>query len=211
MTKEVLTQFKAEKLIKSYAPIAKSDLTRNVTEALIFSNKFPQVLKIISPDALHKTDIGGVAIVKNEEELKDAYSKLLDISKKRKLRLEGIFIQEFVKGKELIIGIKNDATFGHVILLGLGGIFVEVLKDVSFRVCPITEKDAQSMIDDLKSKQVLYGTRGEKPVNLNLLKKVLVSISKIPSKYENIEELDINPFVINEKEGKVADARIVLS
>lgn len=208
---EILTQIKAEQIIKNYAPIAKSILTMNINDAVKFTDKFPVVLKIISPDTLHKTEISGVRIVKNSAELEREFVDLLKIAQQKNLKLDGILVQEFVQGEEVIIGIKKDATFNHVIAFGLGGVLVEVLKDVTFRVCPITEKDAQSMIDDLKSKQILYGVRGKKAVNLNLLKKVLVSISKIPQKYKNIEELDINPFVINEKEGKVADVRIVLS
>ncbi len=204
-------QGKAEQLIKNYAPVAKSILTNNIDDAVKFGNKFPVVLKIISPDAIHKTEINGVKIVKDKSELEKGFADLLQIAQQKNIRLEGILVQEFVEGEEVIIGIKRDETFGHVIAFGLGGVLVEILKDVTFRVCPITEEDAQSMIDDLKSKQILYGVRGKKAVNISLLKKVLVSISKMPQKYKNIEELDVNPFVINEKDGKVADIKIVLS
>ncbi|MFC1728311.1 acetate--CoA ligase family protein [Nanoarchaeota archaeon] len=207
---KALTQVESDKLIRSYAPLARSLLTNNVSEALRFSDNFPLVLKIISPDAIHKTDICGVTIVNSKEGLEKSYSELVENSKKRGLKLNGILVQEFVKGQELIIGLKNDQTFGHVILLGIGGVLVEVLDDVSFRVCPITEDDAESMINDLKAKDVLLKPRDHKKINLGLLKKTLVSVSKIPSKHKNIEELDINPFVLNDKEGKVADARIVL-
>lgn len=123
--------------------------------------------------------------------------------------MDGILVQEFVKGQEVIIGLKSDPTFGHVIMFGLGGIFVEVLKDVSFRVCPITEKDAEAMLKEIKTRDILYGVRGEPGVNIPLLKRVLVGTSRLPLRKPEIQELDINPFRINDQSGKVADARMV--
>ncbi|MFC1800562.1 acetate--CoA ligase family protein [Nanoarchaeota archaeon] len=213
MAKVVMTEHKAEKLISKYIPVAKHTVVKKFNDVKLFSKKvgFPLVLKIMSPDALHKSDVGGVAIVHSANDLENEFDKLISISKKKKLRLEGIMVQEFVEGKYVIIGIKNDATFGHVIMFGLGGIFVEIMKDVSFRACPINIEDAQQMIDELKGKAILYGARGEKPLNVKLLKDILVKASKIPSKHPKIEELDINPFVINDKIGKVVDARIVMT
>ena len=101
------------------------------------------------------------------------------------------------------------STFSHILLFGLGGIYVEILKDISMRACPITIRDAESMINDLKAKDILYGARGNK-MNINLLKKLLVKASKIPIKYPNLQELDINPLIMNEKEAIVVDARMVL-
>ena len=205
----ILAEYEAELFLKKYVPVAQSFLAKDFSEASKAARKlrFPVVLKIISKDALHKTEIGGVKIVRDLDDLKKSFSDLVNISRKRKMTLEGILIQEHVNGIETIIGIKNDSTFGHVIMFGTGGTAVELLKDVSFRVCPITDKDAQSMIDDLKMKQLLYGFRGKK-TNIKLLKKTLVEVSKIPHENKNLQELDINPFIINEKSGKVADARI---
>ncbi len=209
---KILTEYAAEQLLSKSLPVAKSMLAKKAEDAAKFAKKakYPVVLKIISPQALHKTEVSGVKIVRNEAELKSEFNSLLSLAKKKKFKLEGILAQEFVKGAELIIGIKKDATFGHVLLFGIGGIFVEVLKDVSFRVCPITTNDAEQMIGELKAKALLFGIRGQKPVNLKLLKEILVKASKLPERYPKITELDINPFMLNDKIGKIADARIVL-
>ena len=207
---KALTEPKAEQLLSKYLPIANSILTKKPEEAVKFAKTYPVMLKLISPQALHKTEVKGIRKIECEEELVKEFNDLIATAKKRKLQLEGILVQEHVKGVETIIGLKNDPTFGHVILFGIGGVFVELLKDVSFRVCPITPQDAEEMINELKAKKLLFGFRGEKPVNMKLLKNTLVTASKIPEKHPQIEELDINPFIINDKTGKVADARIIL-
>ena len=201
----------AESVLKGF-PLAKNELTKDINSAVRASKeiKFPLVLKIYSKQIVHKSDIGGVKVIKDIEELKKEYIHLVNIAKKRKFKLSGILLQEFVQGKELIIGIKKDATFNHVIMFGIGGIYTEILKDVSFRICPITEHDAEAMINELKTKQLLLGARGEKPVDLKLLKSILVKVSKLPDKYKAISELDINPFIINDRIGKIVDIRIVM-
>ena len=208
MEKEVFTEYKAEQFLKKYLSIAKNQLVKNINEIKL--NKYPLVLKIISPQALHKSDINGVRIVHNKKELEENFNDLIRIAKKKKLKLDGILVQEYIEGHQLIVGIKKDNVFGHILLFGYGGIFVEIFKDVSMRACPITTTDAESMIDDLRSKEILYGARGEK-ANIKLLKKILVKVSKIPLKYKKIEELDINPLIIDKKDAWVADARIVFS
>ncbi len=211
--KKIYAEDKAEKFLKRFIPVVKGFLTHTLKEADSYAKKFNYslVLKIISEQALHKSEIDGVRIVKDHTDFITNYNSLLNIAKKRKIKLNGIMVQEYVKGKEVIIGINYDQTFGHVIMFGIGGTLVEILKDVTFRACPIEERDAQSMIDDLKLKKVLYGVRGEKTVNINFLKQCLVKVSKIPLSYKNIKELDINPFIINEHYGKVADARIIFT
>jgi succinyl-CoA synthetase beta subunit len=208
----IYTEEKAERFLSRYVPVARNALAKKQAQAVATAKKlgFPLVLKLISPKALHKTEVKGVRIVNNSEELKKEYDDLCKTAKKKKLPLAGILVQEFVKGEEVLIGIKYDNTFGHVIAFGVGGKYTELLKDVSFRICPITEEDAQSMIDGLRMRQLLYGVRGSKPVNIKLLKQVMVKVSKIPLKNKKIMELDINPFIINDKTGKVVDARIVM-
>jgi acyl-CoA synthetase (NDP forming) len=208
----VYTGTEAEKMVSRYAPVAKSVLTKTPIHAIAASNKLglPLVLKLISPKALHKTEVSGVRIVRALEELRKEYLDMWKGTKKKRLPVTGILAQEFVKGEEVIIGIKHDQTFGHVLAFGIGGKYVELLKDVSFRACPITEEDAQSMIDELKMRQLLYGVRGAKPVNIRLLKQSMVKISKMPLKNKRIQELDINPFIINDKIGKAVDVRIVM-
>ena len=207
----VHTGEKAERVVAKYAPVARSVMTKNPAQAIAAAGKikFPLVLKIISPKVIHKTEVNGVRIVNNLDELRKAYGEMMKIANKKRLKPIGILVQEFVTGQELILGIKNDPTFGHVIALGIGGKYVEIIKDITFRACPIDNNDAKSMIEDLKYKQLLFGVRGEKPVNMKLLKQVLVKVSKLPQN-KKIEELDINPFIINNKVGKAVDVRVVV-
>ena len=212
MKKGVYTEEAAEDFLRSYVPVAKHFLIDSL-EGLERSAKklgFPLVLKIISPDALHKSDIQGVHFAKDFEELAQSYEALLAIVERRKLRFQGILVQEYIEGSYVLIGLKKDPVFGHVLVFGIGGIYTELLKDISFRICPITLEDADAMIQELKMKDLLFGFRGSKTVNIALLKKTLVSVSRIPLKHTDIQEMDINPFVINHKAGYVVDARIVV-
>ncbi len=207
----ILTEDKAEKLLVKYIPVARSVMTKTPIQAIAATTKlkFPVVLKLISPKAIHKTEVNGVRIVNNHDELRHEYSDLYKTAQRKKLPFEGVLVQEFVKGHELIIGLKNDPTFGPIVALGFGGKYVEVIKDVTFRACPIDDKEAQKMIDELKYKKILYGVREEKPSNLKALRKALVNISKNGDSGK-IEELDINPFILSDNEVKAVDARIKL-
>lgn len=209
MAQKIFTEKKAEDFLKKYIPVANSYLCKTKEQALKYSKKLgPKiVMKIISKDALHKSDIGGVKISENIE--KD-FDSLMKIVNKRKLKLDGILLQEYIEGTEVILGIKKDPTFGHVIMFGLGGVLIELVKDVTFRICPIDNKEAEKMISDLKTKKLLFGYRGNN-INKKILIDTLIKVSKIPIKNKKIEELDINPFIINEKIGKVSDARIVFN
>lgn len=206
MEKRVLNADKSSMIIKKYITVPKYQVVRNIEEIKM---KVPLVLKILSKDAVHKTEVNGVQIVKYQEELKPAFDELMKEVKKHNLHLDGIMAQEFVSGIETIIGIKKDPVFGHMILFGLGGIFTEVTADTSTRKCPITLNDAEEMINELKSSRIFYGFRGIK-TNLKELKESLVKISELPKKHPEIEELDINPFTINTK-GFAVDVRIVNS
>ncbi|MBS3083807.1 acetate--CoA ligase family protein [Candidatus Pacearchaeota archaeon] len=206
MKTEVLDLHKSQQFIEKFINIPKSQIINSIKELTI---KAPLVLKIISPDAIHKTEIGGVIIVHRKEEIESSFNELISIAKNNKIHLKGILAQEFIEGQQLIIGLKKDSTFNHVILFGLGGIFTELLDDVSIRKCPITINEAQEMILELKSKKLFEGFRNIK-LNINALKESLVAVSKIPQKHKSIKELDINPFILNSKEGKAVDARVVL-
>jgi hypothetical protein len=209
----VFTDYKAKNFLKKDLPIAKN-VVIIIKEARKISEEknselpfgFPFVMKLVSDNIIHKTEIGAVKIVYSKEQF---YEVLKDFLKKSdKFKAQGIMLEEFIYGQEVIIGIKKDKTFGHVLAFGLGGIFVEVLKDISFRACPINEHDAESMIDGLKAKKVLFGSRGMK-YDINFLKKILIIVSQIPGKNPEIIEMDLNPFILNENGGKVVDARIV--
>ena len=168
----------------------------------------PLVLKIISPQAIHKTEVNGIKIVNHKDDIFPAFEDLLAVAKKNKIKIDGILVQEFIEGQQLIIGLKKDSVFGHVIVFGLGGIFTELMNDVAIRKCPITLAESQEMIDELKSSKLFHGFRNIK-LNIQVLKDALVAVSKLPQKHKDIKELDINPFILNAKEGKAVDVRIV--
>jgi len=193
-----------EALKKLNIPIAKFELVDSLAQVERAQKKFgfPLVLKLVSPKVVHKTEEGGVKIVHDTAELREIASGFLKKGK--------VLVQEKCDGIEMFLGIKNDPSFGPVLLTGIGGIFVEVYKDISFRVCPITKKDAESMLNDLKGKALLSGVRGAKPVNKKALIDAMIAISKLPEEIKNLEELDVNPFFINDKVGLAVDARIVL-
>ncbi|MDP3919035.1 MAG: acetate--CoA ligase family protein [Nanoarchaeota archaeon] len=210
MKEGVYAELEAEKFLKRFVPVAKHVFTNSLIEGHSAARiiGFPLVLKIISKKALHKSDVKGVRLIKNVIDFDYEYKDLLKIGKK--LSMDGILVQEYVSGENVILGLKKDKVFGHVLAFGIGGIYTELLKDVAFRACPITSKDAQEMIDELKLKQMLYGYRGRKKVNIPVLKELMIKVSKIPLKYPEIKEMDINPLVINHKKGIVVDARMVI-
>ena len=164
---------------------------------------YPVVLKVFSKEIVHKSDVGGVIVgIKNKKEAIDAYKKLKKISRK-------ILIQEMASGKEIIIGMKRDSQFGPVIMFGLGGTFVEIIKDISFRVCPVAKKDAIEMIKEIKSYKILEGFRGDDSVDIKGLADLIVKISKLSLK-EDIKEIDLNPVIADEKKVVVVDGRFMI-
>ena len=210
MQKGVYGEVATEKFLKKHLSVAKHVLVQNLSEGKKASKKisFPLVLKIMSSKAVHKSDISGVRLVKTKADFAEEFLDLMKIVKKKKLPLDGILVQEYVEGESVLLGLRQDPVFGHVLAMGIGGIYTEVLKDVSFRVCPIRSKDAQEMIEELQMRDLLFGFRGRKKVNIALLKKSMVALSKVPLKFPEIQELDINPYVINSRSGKVVDARM---
>lgn len=209
----ILTEFKAKELLKKGFPIVKDvlfdekSIKNMLSEREVSGFDFPVVLKISSDLIMHKTESGAIKIVYDSE---DFFKTLEDFSKKiAKFKARGIIIEEFVKGQEIIIGLKKDSTFGHVIGFGLGGIFVETVKDISFRACPLKPEDFDSMLNDLKMKDLIIGVRGKKN-RIEELKKIVIEVSKLPLKNPKLLELDINPLILNEKDCKIVDARIVI-
>ena len=177
-----------------------------ITPAICKQIGFSLVAKL--PQIIHKTEKKAVRKVCDWNELHAVLKTFDRIAKKEKVNNQ-ILLQEHIKGAELIAGLKKDATFGHAIMLGLGGIYVEVFKDITFRICPITSKDAKAMIDELKSKKILEGVRGLPKVNKQALIKTLVLLSRVPLRHPEISELDINPLMVNEKGAWAVDVRII--
>jgi acyl-CoA synthetase (NDP forming) len=175
---------------------------------------FPVVLKVISLDILHKSDFGCVHLnLKNRDEIAKAHAKVLNNIKQANLGagIEGFLIQKMApEGHETIIGLAEDPTFGKIILFGMGGIFVEVLKDVAIRKIPITSIDARDMIEEIKGFKIMQGARGKEPANLNLLQEILMQTSCLGQENEEIKELDLNPVFVDSQNAWVADPRIIL-
>lgn len=164
----------------------------------------PVVLKISSDEHSHKTDVGGLVLnINDKKELLAAYSNLKKLSK-------NLVIQEQKKGIELIIGVHNDSSFGKMVMLGIGGVFVELVKDASFRKAPISKKDALDMIEELKFKKMLEGFRGNPRIDKVLLADLLVKIGNLIIA-EKIVDMDLNPVIFCEKDYYIVDARISLS
>ncbi len=211
----ILTEHEAKKLLAKYGiPVTQGSIAKSEDEAFRIASSigFPVAMKISSPDISHKSDVGGVVLNVKKEDVKSSYSNM--ISRVRKAvpgaNIEGVLVQQMApQGHEVIVGLKKDAQFGHALMFGLGGIFVEVYKDVSFRVTPIDIKEALEMISEIKGYQILKGIRGRKPADVNAVAKVLVSVSEIAEK-ENIIELDINPLMVGEKGAVAVDARAMV-
>ncbi len=175
---------------------------------------YPVVLKIVSQDIIHKSDAGGVKVnIKNKEEVKAAYNTILENAHKYKsdARIAGILVQEMApQGTEVIVGAIKDPQFGQTLMFGLGGIFVEILKDVTFKVAPITEAEAAEMIVGVRAYPLLNGYRNTPASDVKAIVNVLMSISKLVIDHPEIKELDLNPIMAYEKGTKTVDARIIL-
>lgn len=212
-----LGELEARGVLEAYKiPVPKAEVACDVEEAKKIAARmgYPLVLKIVSPNILHKTDVGGIKVgIEDERELVESYEDIL-ISVKRYMpgaNISGILVQEMILDKkETIIGISEDPQFGPMIMFGLGGIYVEVLKDVSFRIAPISEKIAREMIGEIKTIKLLKGTRGEAPSDIESIVEVLLRMSQLVTDFPEIMEMDINPlFVKKHGEGSIAgDARI---
>ncbi len=167
---------------------------------------YPVAMKIVSPDILHKTDVGGVRVnIKGEESLRLAYREIIQSAAGKKV--DGVLVQKMArKGVELIIGGKKDPQFGHMIVLGLGGIYVEIFRDISARICPLLPSDVDEMVAELKVHPLLEGARGEKPINRKALEQLVVRACAFMQK-EDIKEMDLNPVVFDEDGCDIVDAR----
>jgi acyl-CoA synthetase (NDP forming) len=196
-------------LLKMYGiEFAEGSISRSVDEALRVA-QYPVALKVLSDDIVHKSDRGCVKLnVKDAESLRKAYSELM--TNAGNARIDGILVQKMAKpGHELIVGGRRDEQFGPVILFGLGGIFVEVFKDFSLRVCPIDKADAMEMISEIKGYPLLSGYRGEKPVDMEAIIELLLKTSRLLYDNEKIKEMDMNPVIVYEKGYCAVDVRVI--
>jgi acyl-CoA synthetase (NDP forming) len=197
-------------------PVTKFALARNEAEAVECAGRigYPVVLKIVSPDIIHKSDVGGVVVgVKDAKGVRDAYDQILKNvrSHDSKARITGILVQEMAPSStEVIVGAIKDPQFGPAIMFGLGGIFVEVLKDVTFRIAPITEDEACEMITEVKAYPLLEGYRNTPPADTKAIANILLNTSRLVTDHLEIKELDLNPIMVYQNGAKTVDARIIL-
>jgi acyl-CoA synthetase (NDP forming) len=202
--------------IKCGIPVTNFKVAKNETEAVKLAEQigYPIVLKIVSPDIIHKSDVGGVIIgLKTAKDVQNAYHQILKNVKKHKAdaKIAGVLVQEMAPpSTEVIVGAIKDPQFGPALMFGLGGIFVEVLKDVTFRVAPITEDEACEMITEVKAYPLLKGYRGQPPADTEAIVQILLKTSRLVMEHQEIKELDLNPIMVYEKGAKTVDARIIL-
>jgi acyl-CoA synthetase (NDP forming) len=217
--RHLLMEHESYEVLKAYHfPVIKSILAENENQAAEAGEKigFPVVLKITSPDIIHKFDFGGVKLnLKNENEVRHAYREILEnvLAKKPGANIRGVLVEEMAtNGKEIIIGMNREPQFGPLLMFGMGGIYVEVLEDVTFRLAPIRELTATNMITLTKTHKILEGFRGEPVYDIEAIEDCLKRLSQLVIDFEDIKELDINPLIVYEK-GKgcaIVDARIIL-
>lgn len=214
---KVITEELSKSILKTYGiKVPPFALVTSAEEAVKQAKKigFPLVMKVVSPQILHKTDVGGVKVgLDNVNDVKKTFKDMYGrLSKKKGVEVKGILLEKMVpKGVELIVGIQNDPQFGPVIMVGLGGIMTEVMKDVAFRLLPITTSDAKSMLNELKGSALLKGFRGSEPIDTNMVAKMLVQIGKLGvDNADYINSVDFNPVVVYPKSHFVVDAKIIL-
>jgi acyl-CoA synthetase (NDP forming) len=215
--RSILTEFESKKILKQAGiSVVKTRLAKTQKEAVSLSQKmgFPIALKIVSPDVIHKSDSGGVKLsLNNVSDVKKAYDEILKKVKKQypDAVIHGVSVQKMVRpGTEVIVGSSKDPQFGPVIMFGLGGIFVELLKDISFRIIPLERRDALEMIKEIKGYPLLEGYRGREPANILALVEIILKISKLIDENPHIKELELNPIFVYRDKAVGVDARIIL-
>lgn len=214
----LLNEVEAKSVLKDAGvSVATTTLATNRAEAQSQAESagYPVVLKVVSPDIAHKSDVGGVKLnLKDKDAVGAAYDEILVNSKKAvsNARINGVAVQHMApQGTEVIVGMTTDPQFGPVMMFGLGGIMVEVLKDVSFRLVPLAEKDADQMINEIKGRPVLEGVRGQAASDIKALKHTILKVSQFVEKHPEVRELDLNPVFAYPDGALAVDARIVIS
>jgi len=217
----VLTEIESKQVLAAAGiPVAEAHLATDAEEAAKAAKKvgFPVVIKIVSPDITHKSDVGGVRVgLGSKKEVRQAYAEMLEAVREKSaagedVRIEGVAVQAMAPaGTEVIVGVSKDPQFGHVIMFGLGGVLVEVLKDVAFRIVPLERRDARQIVREIKGYPVLEGVRGQAPADVAALESLILKLSEFVEANPQIEELDLNPVFVYADGVIAVDARIVVS
>lgn len=212
-----LLEHEAIELLKAHdLPVSPALLASSSDDAVKKAKEigYPVVLKIVSPQIIHKSDVGGVKVnLKSAEEVDVAYREIIDnaLVHDSDAEIKGVLVTPMAQaGTEIIIGMIRDPQFGSCVMFGLGGIFVEVFKDVTFRVAPISSDDAREMIEETKSYTVLKGVRGKKPKDVEALVNIITKVSQLAIQEPDIKEIDLNPVLVYEKGVALVDARVLL-
>lgn len=220
-----LTEPEAYRVMADYGiPVPNFGLARDAGEAARVAGSigYPVVLKIVSPDILHKSDVGGVRVgLSSEDEVRRAYEEVTSAvrGKLPDARVEGVLLTQHVGRQpggeqpdavEVIVGVTRDPQFGHAVMFGLGGVFVEVLRDVTFRVTPVTYDDALEMIDEIKGRPILRGIRGQKPRDVEALADIIVRVSRLAEDNPEVSAIDLNPVLALARGACVVDAKITI-
>lgn len=212
-----LTEIESKEIIgEAGIPVVEGYLAREESEVEALCDKmgFPVALKIISPDIIHKSDSGGVRLnLQDSSQVVEAYRETIASAKNKfpGAEIHGISVQKMAPpGIEIIIGMHKDAQFGPVLMFGLGGILVEILKDVSFRIVPLSRMDAKEMIEEIKGYSMLEGYRGQGPSDIPCLIELLLKVSKFVEDHPEIKDIDLNPIFLYREGALVVDARIIL-
>jgi acyl-CoA synthetase (NDP forming) len=215
--RSLLTEVEAKEVLREAgvpATAATLATSREEAQAQARAMGFPVVLKVVSHEIAHKSDVGGVRLnLADEAAVGAAYDEILANAKRAEpgAKVLGVSVQQMAKpGTEVIVGMTTDDQFGPVMMFGLGGIFVEVLKDVAFRVVPLEERDARSMIDDIKSRAILDGVRGQPAADLGALADTILKVSRFVEQHPEVKELDLNPVFAYADGAMTVDARIVV-
>jgi acyl-CoA synthetase (NDP forming) len=212
-----LLETESRELLKEYhISLPEAELADSIEKAIEAGNAmgYPLAMKVVSPDIIHKSDAGGIKLgLNNHEDITTAFKEIVTNAEKvvEKEKVLGTLISPMAKkGQECIIGMIRDAQFGPVIMFGLGGIFVEVLKDVSFRVAPLAAEDIDEMVKEIKGYKILTGIRGEKPKDIEAIKDILARLSEIVIDNPEIKEIDLNPVIVHEKGASIVDSRVII-
>ena len=216
--KRNLTEAEAYELLSKYGiPVPKYSVASSEEEALKIAKRlgFPLVMKIVSPDIIHKTDIGGITLnIMDTQQVRESYKDIICNVKENKpeARINGMLLyKQAPKGVEVIVGMIRDPQFGPTVMFGLGGIFIEILKDVAFRVCPIERTDIEEMLTEIQGIKMLQGYRGQPRCDVNAIIDIILQISRLALDHPVIKGIDLNPILVYEKGAIVVDAKVFLN
>jgi len=217
-TGRTLTEVEAKQLLaRAGLPVVETRLAKTKKEAIEAAKKlgYPVVLKIVSPQITHKSDVGGVKLgLASDQAVGEAFDAIVEAARRAvpNATIAGVSVQRMAEpGIEVIVGVSTDAQFGPVLMFGMGGVLVEVLKDVAFRVIPITPRDARQMVREIQGYPLLEGYRGQEPADVEALEKLLLRLSQFVEQHPEIQEIDLNPVFAYPKGAVAVDARIVVS